>query len=442
MIRFEFEWLDVPHEGDALECRTMARLTWKAGDHVLTRVHDRTTRSERDGIYVPLFPLADWLVTSWWSLLYEPWPFFSDIPAPGATAPQPIREWLQRHCVRAAIPGFAGPFTCLFSQGRQISLISRSDPGERYASTPVKFLGESEAALDRDELRGAFTEIVEAVLARVELSADDRVESLRADWQTICNATPAELEFCRAAGRLGLDPLAVETWPPEVAGWFESVAEGQLDSALVTDLLEATDAPRDKPSLHRSLAQIVQRLQLDASMPARGPRFDSPAAFAEGFNLADWIRSALKVAVDAPLADLEAASEAVCERPLTEHTAPIPEGGVLAIAGWGAHAPTIATREGGSPQARRFLRARALYLAARGAARGPRLVTDARTWDQRASRSFGAELLAPRAGVVALFESAARRFGRDEAELHVAAHYDVNPTVIRRQLDNARSSTH
>jgi len=59
------------------------------------------------------------------------------------------------------------------------------------------------------------------------------------------------------------------------------------------------------------------------------------------------------------------------------------------------------------------------------------------TLNRRVHLNRSAELLAPRVGVVAQFEAAAQRFGRDEALLQVAEHYNVSPMVIRHQLDNA-----
>lgn len=437
MIRIEFEWNDAPDEGDRLESRTMARLMLSIGDQVLTRVLDRSTRSQREGIVIPLHPLAQWLVTQWWSLFYEPWPFLPNIPGPGRSADPAVRAWLHRHCLRTAVPGFASPYVCIFSQGRDVALVGRSDAGDRYQATPVKFLHDIDVSLDRDELRGALTRVVEAVLTRLEGMDEPRVAALRADWLAICSASAPEAEFCRAAGRLGLDPLDVPSWPPNVASWFERTPDGELDGALAMDLLETPDPPTIKPAQHAMFERMVQQFGIQSAMPACGPQFDH-AAFHDGYRFAEWIRRALAVADDDSLGDLRDASKVACDRAFVLESASIPEGGSLALTGWRAHSvPVIAARPTGSLQTRRFLWARALYLALRGSARGPRLVTDSRTWDQRASRAFGAELLAPRVGVVAQFEAAAQRFGRDEALSQVAEHYNVSAMVIRHQLDNA-----
>lgn len=443
MMRIEFEWLDAPEEGDRLEACTMARLAWTVAGHVITRVYDRVTRSERHGIRVPLYPLAQWLVANWWSILYEPWPFESSVPEPGASVPANVREWLFRHCMRTATPGFAAPFTCMYSQGRKLEVVSRADPGGRYLATPVEFVGTQEATGERETVRGALAEIIEAVLVRLEGLVDPRVEALCADWRAICGVDPHEAAFCRAAGRLGLDPFDVAGWPPEVRTWFEQADDGALDSDFMTDLLEAPDPSSRKPAQYAELDRVVQEFDLRAAGQLHGHRGDAATAFQEGYDGANWIRSQLTLADDRRLDDLGGASAVACGRSIVHEHAALPEGRVLAVAGWRAQVdPVVVTRNLGGAAGRRFLVARAMYLSLRGAAHGPRLVTDARTWDQRASRAFGAELLAPRAGVAALFDDAIRRFGREEAELHVAAHFNVNPTVVRHQLSNLRSDAH
>jgi hypothetical protein len=438
-MQLDFEWLDAPSEGDPLESATMARVVWHVGSEVITRVHDRETQSERSGIHIPLYPLVQWLVTHWWALLYEPWPFDTNIPEPGEPVDPTAREWLLRHCVRAATPGFAGPFVCIFSEGRAVDVISRVDRGH-YPSTPVRFVGKGEATGAREAVQGALAALVTAVLSRLDRRADERVAELRADWQAICGLTAQEADFCRAAGRLGLDPFDVDGWPIALRTWFEQTPEGTLASAFVTDLLEAPDPPTSKPSQYAALSRIADHYRLTAARRSYGPDLAAPTAFAEGYDLAAWVRRAMNLSDDQRLEDLHGASEAACDRPLAQQAAVLPDGRVLAVTGWDpARGPMVVTRSGGATPTRRFLDARALHLNLRGGMHGPRLVTDARTWDQRASRAFGAELLAPRAGVAALYDDAVRRFGREEAELSVASHYNVSPILVRRQLDNQRA---
>jgi hypothetical protein len=156
--------------------------------------------------------------------------------------------------------------------------------------------------------------------------------------------------------------------------------------------------------------------------------------------MASWVRKKINLAGDQSIEDLREVAAAACGRSLlTEGDQDFPEGQLLALVGWktGGEVPVVSTRALGEAAARRFLWARSVYLALRGARQGPRLVTDAKTWWQRASRAFGAELLAPRAGVRQRYHELGSRFGSDVAEERVAAHYEVSPTLVQHQLQNA-----
>jgi hypothetical protein len=65
------------------------------------------TLAERTSIYVPALPLAQWFVSKWWAMLYEPnrWEHVPTGEALGARQP----EWLHRHCLRSAEAGLLLP---------------------------------------------------------------------------------------------------------------------------------------------------------------------------------------------------------------------------------------------------------------------------------------------------------------------------------------------
>jgi hypothetical protein len=172
------------------------------------------------------------------------------------------------------------------------------------------------------------------------------------------------------------------------------------------------------------------------------PKTRHHSAHDEGYALATWLRSQVGLPADRPLGDLRDAAAAAGAMPLDIHEdQPLPEGRILAMVGWRSQrVPAVATRLQAhlEPLNHRFLCARGLHMALRGTSDGPRLVTDAKTWDQRASRAFGAELLAPRAGVEELVSAEERQHGSDEATTRVAGHFKVSPMVIQHQLENAR----
>lgn len=441
MMRLEVEWHSTPEEGDLLECRTWARLIWRAGPHILTRAHDRRARGERDGIFIPLYPLARWFVSNWWSLLYETWPA-GEIPPPGRSTTPDIDNWLYAHCARAALSGYAFPYVCIVSRGRDVGILSRSDPRGRYTRTPVEFTENAEWYCDRYEVSRVLAGFIDDVLTHLaELGySDERTEALRSDWAAIRSPGASEAEFCRAAGRLGLDPYETSTWSASVLNWFIHSQPGELDRAFASDLLEAPDPTESKPRRYAAFRSIVDEFALSPAAQNFGPALSDPTAHEEGYGLARWIRQSLGLALDQKLEDLRDASRAACNREMrVVESTNIPSGRVLAAVGWMADpGPTVIARP--SPKENtRFLWGRGLYLALRGATGGPRLVTDARTWEQRGSRAFSAELLAPQDGVVPMYRIEESEIGRDAAMAKVAAHYGVSSMVIEHQLNNAMS---
>ena len=440
--QFDFEWIGTHDSGDPLESRTWARLAWRLGQSTPTRAFDRRARSVRENIYVPLYPLGSWIVAHWWSLLYEPWPMDGPIPGPEADVGEDVQAWLQRHCLRVANRGFASPYACIFSRGRDIAAIGRPDPRGRYTQLPVEFTEDFEGSMDRETARMELASLVEGVLCKLDGSNDERVAALHADWQAICAASPDEAEFCRAAGRLGLDPYDLDDWPDGVREWFERSPPGRLDSGLNIDLLESPDPASVKASQCDALGRITRALALAESSHAFGPVTRDDSAFSSGYSLAQWVRARMGVTPSEPIKDLREATEAACGRALeVDQAHALPDGHLLSVVGWRAGSvPIVATgrTRAGRESALRFLWSRGLYMALRETASGPRLVTDAKTWDQRASRAFAAELLAPREHVREQYSEVETRAGRDEADASLAELYNVSPMVIRHQVENVR----
>ena len=69
----------------------------KVGDFSLTRNEDVWSQTIRDTVLVSAYPLAAWMVSSWWRLLYEPLP---------PTGTRPSVSWRMAHdAVSNASPG-------------------------------------------------------------------------------------------------------------------------------------------------------------------------------------------------------------------------------------------------------------------------------------------------------------------------------------------------
>ncbi len=86
------------------------------------------------------------------------------------------------------------------------------------------------------------------------------------------------------------------------------------------------------------------------------------------------------------------------------------------------------------PDSQRFLNARSLYHALVTTRNGRRLVTDAFSWDQKASRAFAAELIAPQRAIVARLSGSRADSIKVES---LSREFTASTIVIEKQLENA-----
>ena len=70
-LSFEIDWVDAEGINGPELSATWASLRILAGDSVVTRVLDARAQTVRDFVYVPIYPLAEWLVTNWWFHTHE-----------------------------------------------------------------------------------------------------------------------------------------------------------------------------------------------------------------------------------------------------------------------------------------------------------------------------------------------------------------------------------
>src|SRR5438309_2067187 len=109
-LRFEWEWEPAPAV-KAPELRaTWSRLELRVGDQCVTRVEDRESDSSRRSIFVPLYPLAEWIAYNWWLLKADARPqvHLTRRRSSGRAAPDAASRF-RRHTMREAGDGFLWP---------------------------------------------------------------------------------------------------------------------------------------------------------------------------------------------------------------------------------------------------------------------------------------------------------------------------------------------
>lgn len=424
-LRFDFEWDDpVDARGDELRA-TWARLRVVVKNEPVTRVLAEGSRTVREHVSVPLYPLAEWLATHWWVLCHE-WD------TPGSDRP----DFRSRHSLVAAREGYSLPPLSFQSQGEVVRLEWES---ERLPHHQVEFLSRGHAYLALGDFQRTVSEFLDTVVARLdELGVESTL--LAEEWAAIGNLDSEEQEYCRSAAALGLDPFATEE---RLRDRIVEVGE-QVPGAVRQEFFAATDPEqlRDHAQLlGRALDELNEnRIDLASLRGLRSNGFDTAnttVPWERGYRLARKLRKALEVG-DKALNDFEALGQAFRTDPaeLERAVLPSPRGrpffdAVVDVDANGSPAFMVAPQR---PEAHRFHFCRALYEFLGGGDVGTSLVTRAVSDRQRRNRAFAAEFLAPSE---ALRKAVVRSPVVAEEQVdELASQFGVSPLVIRHQLEN------
>ena len=197
-ISFEFDWVDSDGINGPELSSTWAALKIVARDSVITRILDGRSKSVRDFIFVPLYPLAEWLATHWWF-------FATEYPNPDKLRNPEFRH---RHSLNSGKDGYAFPDLQITSSGTRTLLVWSSGTPNW---TKVEFLDQGYASLSSAEFRQSCSDLIDSVIRRLESSGIEN-SFLQEEWAAIQSTAQdkEELKFCETAAGLGLDPYDLE----------------------------------------------------------------------------------------------------------------------------------------------------------------------------------------------------------------------------------------
>lgn len=451
MIDFEIDWRDAPGVRDPVLARTWCALTIRIDDQVVTRLSDKRTNGWRDAIHGSVFPMCAWIVDNLWFLLYEPYRWAIPYGSRDLARIPADRPWVQRHSLLAAREGGALPDLTFCRDGDAVLARWLRDGGD--ATHPfIRFVREGHARLDPDALHMGLAQFVSTVLARVADMDEPEVAQLRDDWRDVQSLAHGDKKLCIWSARLGINAHYDDELSDADARRLESVM-AQLDPQLGDDLLDAATIETIRKDLDwlqgaHGLAKEARRSapghlltsSNDATLDqGRRDQRNSTAAFSVGYAHAQ----ALRAQASEPLGTLSDLPAFVrdfgwADTPAVP-TRTQPASPLHALIDYGrGDVPFIAYHSTPTQTGQRFLLARSLFIQACSSQPQRRLVTDSHTWNQRASRAFAAELLAPA-------ESLRQRIGGDRVtprQMESLAHeFDVDLELIERQIDNHALAT-
>ena len=421
-IQFSTDWQDGEGiEGDELSS-TFASLRVDVRGEPLTYVIDNRAQTTRDSIFVPLYPVAEWLATNWWFIKHE-----SENPKK-RTDP----AFSRRHSWGTATDGYALPDLTIATSGSRTHLTWR----RRSASWPkVDFLSDGHATVDRAQFMQDCADFIDKVTRRLVAQG---IEStfLQDEWTAIQTADEEESGFCSLSAGLGWDPYDLDE---AMRGHIVALAD-QL-GPLSAEAVHAIDVSAPLNDCSAILDAIEDARPNELRLPSGLP-FMTHGGFIEktpwsvGYNLARRARSELGLDGQ-PVRNTEQLAEALGQSVETLQrvigpVAPLERlalvDGVVTRGAEGGAAFGLKTK---GQIGQRFLFCRALGEAISG--HGDALVTRGNTERQQYNRAFAAEFLAPSTSLGTKISSPVV----DEEQVDdLAEEFGVSPLVISHQIEN------
>lgn len=178
MSRLELKQQWTGHEIGTPEVRsTMAQLRIAVDGNILTKNENSWSRSVQDHVLVSTYPLAYWMLQSWWRLLYEPIPFGS----------QPNIAWRMAHELGATGNGFVWPKILFASDGEHVQIWAL--PSDDTSGQSVRYLNglRNPESVSIPDFMRTLTEFVSTVTSRL-----DSVDVLDSDLATLFSIIMSE----------------------------------------------------------------------------------------------------------------------------------------------------------------------------------------------------------------------------------------------------------
>lgn len=424
-LAYNFDWMDAPGVRGPELAATWAQLSVRADEKRITRVLDERAQTIRDYVYVPLYPLAEWLAANWWFLTSER----------ANPDKENAADFYRRHALGPHREGYAYPNLKIVPHGARTQISWNISPSQWRKTS---FLEAGNAWLDSAQFRAVSGDLIDQVIRRLDACGiDDTL--LQDEWTAIQAADADEAHFCRTAAGLGWDPYDIDESRQDTIIRLGASLGSLLDEAIPaldcanpdTDcriVIDAIAAAKKAPGIPLASLHPVR----DAIRAGAG---NGPNPWETGYDWARRLRRRLNLN-GAPLPNLAQIADALGEPAdrIDQVMAPMLAGAAMidgVITQDASGAPAFGMRRI-HEQGRTFLFCRAIAEVLAAPAENA-LLTRAYSDRQQRNRAFAAEFLAPSAQL----RQMTPRTVMDTDDIdELATYFGVSALVIEHQIEN------
>jgi len=186
-------FLDIQDE----ETLTSGAMTIFANGVCLTRNVSRRTNSLRDEVILSAYPIALWMSSSWWRLLYE------SLPSNEIMTPQ----WRMSHELAAAGSGYAWPRITFISDGNGINIFSHPKSEQDTIAEPLFYTGAKDQRVIFSDFENAIDAFISQAILHIERHNQKQSE-LAAVWEELQTERhdPEQRWYRIIEAKLGFEP--------------------------------------------------------------------------------------------------------------------------------------------------------------------------------------------------------------------------------------------
>ena len=218
-LTLNFDWLPSVNNAPEIQ-QTMGMFGLQAGEVNLTENQDIWSQKICPTVLVSAYPLASWMASSWWRLLFEP------LPARG----KPSVDWRMAHELTASNQGFIWPRVIFASDTKSMQIwATSSDPANKQSVRYINGLDRQvlENFFEFDQMAAAF---IESVISRLNQTGVPGT-SLAHLWEEVQaeRSDPYSTMYRRREAELGFDP---DECPEEIVEEALALAQQMGDETL------------------------------------------------------------------------------------------------------------------------------------------------------------------------------------------------------------------